>query len=154
MRLLVLVVGKPRHAGLADAIGDYETRASRYWPFEVVEVREEPGRSLTPSQVREREAERLLAKITPAVRLVTCEPGGDSMTSEAFAGFLQQSRERSDDLAFAIGGAHGLGNLIRSRSSKKLSLAPWTLPHEIARLVLAEQIYRAGTIQRGEPYHK
>lgn len=85
---------------------------------------------------------------------MTCEPGGEEMTSEVFASFLQQARERGEDMAFAIGGAHGLGESIRKRSSRKLSLAPWTLPHELARLVLAEQLYRAGSIQRGEPYHK
>jgi 23S rRNA (pseudouridine1915-N3)-methyltransferase len=150
----VLVVGRPRHAGLAQAIADYENRASRYWPVDVFEVREESCRSISPELVRERESERLLDKMPASSKLVTCEPGGESMTSEEFANFLQQSRERADSIAFAIGGAHGLGSAIRGKSSKRLSLAPWTLPHELARLVLAEQLYRAGTIQRGEPYHK
>ena len=67
---------------------------------------------------------------------------------------LQQQRERAQDVAFVIGGAHGIGDVVRERPHKRLAIAPWTLPHELARLVLAEQLYRAGTIGRNEPYHK
>ena len=63
-------------------------------------------------------------------------------------------RDSAQNVAFVIGGAYGLGEAIRSRASRRLALAPWTLPHELARLVLAEQLYRAGTIMRGEPYNK
>jgi 23S rRNA (pseudouridine1915-N3)-methyltransferase len=154
MRISILVVGRPRHAGLAEAIADYENRAARYWPLEVIEVREEPARGLDSARVQDREAERLAAKLTAGTTLVICDPGGDAMTSAAFAGFLQGFRERGENVAFAIGGAFGLGAGMRSRAARRLSLAPWTLPHELARLVLAEQVYRAGTIQRGEPYHK
>ncbi len=76
------------------------------------------------------------------------------MTSEQFARWLQELRERARDVAFVIGGAFGLADAVRARATSVLSLAPWTLPHELARLVLAEQLYRAGTIIRGEPYHK
>jgi 23S rRNA (pseudouridine1915-N3)-methyltransferase len=76
------------------------------------------------------------------------------MTSEAFAQWVQRRREDAKDLAFVIGGAHGLGEPIRRVAATRLALAVWTLPHELARLVLAEQLYRAGTIVRGEPYHK
>lgn len=154
MRILLLVVGKPRASGLADAIREYETRAARYWPLEVVEVKEEPGRALTAAQVRAREGERLLAKVPPGAAIVACDPGGASMDSAAFATWLRGAQERAQDVAFVIGGAHGLDDAIRSAAARKLSLAPWTLPHEVARLVLAEQVYRAGTIVRGEPYHK
>jgi 23S rRNA (pseudouridine1915-N3)-methyltransferase len=67
---------------------------------------------------------------------------------------MQNERERARDVALVIGGAFGLGANVREKQSASLSLAPWTLPHELARLVLAEQLYRAGTIARGEPYHK
>lgn len=154
MRFTLLVVGRPRHAALADAIQDYETRAARYWPLDVIEVKEESARSTAVDLVRERESERLLGRVPAGSRIVTCEPGGENMSSESFAGFLQQSREASENVTFVIGGAHGLGTAMRTRSSKRLALAPWILPHEIARLVLVEQLYRAGTIQRGEPYHK
>jgi Uncharacterized conserved protein len=85
---------------------------------------------------------------------VACEIGGKSLSSEQFAELLQTAREQDRDLAFLIGGAFGLASSVMKDSTMKLSLAPWTLPHEIARLVLVEQIYRAGTIVRGEPYHK
>jgi 23S rRNA (pseudouridine1915-N3)-methyltransferase len=154
MRISLLVIGRPRHAGLADAIRDYETRAARYWPLDVTEVKEESGRGLTPTLVMEREAERLAERIPADAQIVACDPGGDSMDSTRFAGWLQDQREHARSVAFIIGGAHGLGESVRGRATRRLSLAPWTLPHEVARLVLSEQLYRAGTIIRGEPYHK
>lgn len=154
MRITVCVIGRPRHAGLADAIQDYETRAQRYWPLEVHEVKEESGRALSAEQVRDREGARLLERIPTDALLVACDPGGQETDSHAFAAWLQQQRESARNVAFVIGGAHGLSQAIRSRAQRRLSLAPWTLPHELARLVLAEQLYRAGTIVRGEPYHK
>lgn len=155
MRIVVAVVGKPRDAsGLAAAIHDYETRAARYWPLDVREVREEPARSLSTEQVRNREAERLAEAVPAGAHIVACDIGGRTMTSEVFAEWVQRRREEAKDLAFVIGGAHGLGEGIRRVTNTRLALAPWTLPHELARLVLAEQLYRAGTIVRREPYHK
>ena len=154
MRIVVAAVGKPRGAEVAAAIHEYETRAARYWPLEVREVREEPARSSTPDQVRDREGERLKAAVPPTARLVACDPGGSGMTSEAFSAWLQSERESARDLAFVIGGAFGLAPALLATAARRLLLAPWTLPHELARLVLAEQLYRAGTIVRGEPYHK
>jgi 23S rRNA (pseudouridine1915-N3)-methyltransferase len=86
--------------------------------------------------------------------VVACDVDGKSFTSEQFSSWLQREREAERDTAFVIGGAFGLSNDVLSKSAVKISLAPWTLPHELARLVLAEQLYRAGTIVRGEPYHK
>jgi 23S rRNA (pseudouridine1915-N3)-methyltransferase len=154
MRLVVAVVGKPRAAGLAEAIDEYETRAARYWPLVVHEVREELARSLSPDVVREREGKRLEAKLTDGSEVVVCDQRGDRMTSEDFAAWLRRLRERARDVSFVIGGAVGLSPALRERAATKLALAAWTLPHEVARLVLAEQLYRAGTIVRGEPYHK
>jgi 23S rRNA (pseudouridine1915-N3)-methyltransferase len=155
MKLVVAAVGKPRDAALAAAIRQYEERAAHYWPLEIVEVKEEPARGLAPALVMQREAMRLRERLPAAGTLVLCQPsGGRSFTSEAFAAFLQEHRERAQDLAFVIGGAFGIGEALTERPHRALSLAPWTLPHELARLVLMEQIYRAGTIGRGEPYHK
>jgi 23S rRNA (pseudouridine1915-N3)-methyltransferase len=154
MQFVVAVVGKPRDANLAGAIREYETRASRYWPLDIHEVREEPAKSGSADLVRQREGERLLAAVPAAAQVVACELTGRSMTSEQFARWLQELRERARDVAILIGGAYGLGDVVRSRATATLALAPWTLPHELARLVLAEQVYRAGTIARGEPYHK
>ncbi|MCE2902638.1 MAG: 23S rRNA (pseudouridine(1915)-N(3))-methyltransferase RlmH [Gemmatimonas sp.] len=154
MRVALVVIGRPRHAGLAEAIRDYETRAARYWPLEVFEVKEESGRGLPADLVREREGERLLERVAADAQLVLCDPGGTVMESTQFAAWLQEQRDRARPVTFMIGGAHGLGAVVRPRAERRLSLAPWTLPHELARLVLAEQLYRAGTIVRGEPYHK
>ena len=154
MRVLVIVVGKPREPGLAAAIEEFETRAARYWPLDVHEVREEPARGASADLVREREGERLLAKVPSGADVVACDVGGAAMPSDAFAQSLQRTRESARSIAFVIGGAYGLSDAVRARSKSRLSLAPWTLPHELARLVLAEQLYRAGTIVRGEPYHK
>ena len=154
MQLVVAAVGKPRDANLAGAIREYETRASRYWPLHIHEVREEPARSGSADLVREREGERLLAALPPGAQVIACDVNGRAMTSEQFATWLQQLRERARDVAIVIGGAYGLGEVVRARAASSLALAPWTLPHELARLVLAEQLYRAGSILRSEPYHK
>ena len=154
MRVLVAAVGKPKHAALAAAIEDYESRAARYWPLEAVEVREEPARSASADIVREREGERLASRLPAGALLVVCDVEGEGMTSERFAEWLQRARERGRDVAFVVGGAFGVAPSLRTQAALRLSLAPWTLPHELARLVLAEQLYRAGTLLRGEPYHK
>ena len=154
MRLVVAVVGKARNAALGEAIRDYETRAARYWPLDVHEVREERATGFPIDKVKEREGLRLAEKVPERAQTVACEIGGKSLNSEQFAELLQAARDQDRDLAFLIGGAFGLASSVTKNSTMKLSLAPWTLPHEIARLVLVEQIYRAGTIARGEPYHK
>ncbi len=153
MKLIVAAVGRPRNAALAAAIEQYEARASKYWPLDVREVREESARGAPVAVVQEKEAERLAARVEGAT-LVACDERGVTMTSTGFASFLQDARERAKDVAFVIGGAYGLAEPLRARAHTRLALAPWTLPHELARLVLAEQLYRAGTIVRGEPYHK
>jgi 23S rRNA (pseudouridine1915-N3)-methyltransferase len=155
MRFILSPVGKPRDRELAGAIRSYEERAARYWPLEAREVREESARGVAPAQVREREGERLLAQVTPGALLVACVAEGTLMRSEEFADWMKQERERAmRDVVFAIGGAYGLGEGVLARAGMRLAFARWTLPHELARLVLAEQLYRAGTIVRGEPYHK
>jgi len=150
----VAAVGKPRDAALAAAIRQYEERAAHYWPLELVEVKEESARGVAPAQVMQREAERMMARLPKGAVLVLCDPGGDTFDSAQFAEWLQQARERAQDVAFVIGGAFGIGADLRKGPHRRLGLAPWTLPHELARLVLAEQLYRAGTLLRGEPYHK
>lgn len=150
---MIAAVGRPRDAALAAAVSDFEDRAGRYWPLEVIEVREGAGGRAEPEIVRAREGERLLERLSGR-RLVVCDRAGVRRTLEEFAQWMQQVRESGEDVAFVIGGAFGLAEPITAAAWQRLSLAPWTLPHEVARLVLAEQIYRAGTILRGEPYHK
>ena len=154
MRVIVAVVGKPKDPSLAGAIAEYEKRAARYWPLEVVEVREESGRGASPEVVMRREGERLRERIGEPARAVVCDSGGRAFDSRQFAAWMQAERESGRDFAFVIGGAHGLWEELREQARMRLSLAPWTLPHELARLVLSEQLYRAGSIVRGEPYHK
>jgi 23S rRNA (pseudouridine1915-N3)-methyltransferase len=154
MRFLIVSVGRPRHPALSKAIHDYEARAARYWPLEAKEVREEPARSATPSVVRDREGERLL-DASRGAEVIACDSTGPQMASQEFAGWMRQTRERDDrDVAFLIGGAFGLSEAVRAQARSSLGFSRWTMPHELARLVLAEQLYRAGTIMRGEPYHK
>jgi 23S rRNA (pseudouridine1915-N3)-methyltransferase len=154
MRLVVAVVGKTRNPALGEAIRDYETRAARYWPLDVHEVREERASGGSVERVKEKESARLSERIPDSAQTVACEQGGRALDSAQFAELLRRARDDDRDLAFLIGGAFGLANDVSARATLKLSLAPWTLPHELARLVLVEQIYRAGTIVRGEPYHK
>jgi len=153
VRFAIAAVGRPRHAALAAAIADYESRAARYWPLEAVEVREESARGAAADQVREREGRRIAERLG-GFRLIICERDGTPRTSEEFARWVQRLREEGRDVAFVIGGAFGLAPALHAGAWQRLSLAPWTLPHELARLVLAEQLFRAGTIARGEPYHK
>jgi 23S rRNA (pseudouridine1915-N3)-methyltransferase len=154
MRLVVAVVGKARNPALGEAIRDYEKRAARYWPLDVHEVREERAAGIPLDKVREREGRRLADKVPDRAQTVACDVKGRSLDSAEFAEFLKRARDQDRDLAFLIGGAFGLPTELTERSAVQLALAPWTLPHEIARLILVEQIYRAGTIVRGEPYHK
>lgn len=151
MKFRLVVVGRVRDRALAEVIAGYEERAARYWPLEVMEVREEHGREAT-SVVR-REGERLLEKAAGSL-LVACDERGDLLTSVSFADWMQRLREGGRDVSFVIGGAHGLDVAVRAAAARRLTLAPFTLPHELARLVLGEQLYRAGTIVRREPYHK
>lgn len=136
VRFRIVVVGKPRPP-LADAIRDYEQRAAHYWPLDVREVKEQQ-----------------LADAAANATTVVCDEHGRALTSADFAAWLDKLRTDAHDVAFLIGGAFGLSDSLKQRADHTLSLAPWTLPHELARLVLAEQLYRAGTILRGEPYHK
>jgi 23S rRNA (pseudouridine1915-N3)-methyltransferase len=153
MRVIVAVVGKPKNEGLATAIREYEQRARRYWPLQVIEVKDEPVRGGNAGLARQREGERLAAAIGGA-RVIACEVGGRQMSSPEFATWVRQLRESASDVAFVIGGAYGLSDELAQRATSRVSFSAWTLPHELARLVLAEQLYRAGTIMRGEPYHK
>ena len=156
---MIAAVGRPKDQALAAAIRDYEARAARYWPIEIIEVKGERGDGSTSASssaatVRAREGERIRQRVGTGAMVVACDATGRSMSSERFAAWLQSERESARDVAFMIGGAFGLDEQLRDGAQLKLSLAPWTLPHELARLVLAEQLYRAGTIVRGEPYHK
>jgi 23S rRNA (pseudouridine1915-N3)-methyltransferase len=152
VKFLIVAVGRPRAQAIARAIAEYEERVAHYWPIEVREVKAGNGR-LSADAMRADEAERLLGAVG-AAWLVALDERGDSMPSQQFASWMSARREAAADVAFVIGGPTGLDARVLSRARTRLSIAPWTLPHELARLVLVEQLYRAGTIVRREPYHK
>jgi 23S rRNA (pseudouridine1915-N3)-methyltransferase len=154
VELALAVVGRVSDATLGAAIADYEKRAARYWPLAVREVKEARGRSVAPAVTRRLEGERLLGACLPRGEIVLCDERGQAMTSGDFASWLGRLRDANGAVTFIVGGAYGLDDAVRARATRVLSVAPWTLPHEMARLVLTEQLYRAGTILRGEPYHK
>lgn len=151
MRFRLCVVGRPRDSALAAAISEYEKRARRYWPLDVREVK--VGKAAETSAVQAAESALLLKASEGAYRVV-CDEAGKTLTSRAFADWIHALREQARDVALIIGGAFGVTGDMRNNADRLLALAPWTLPHELARLVLAEQLYRAGTILKGEPYHK
>ena len=139
MKIMAIVVGRAG-APLKDAILEYETRAGRYWKFNVIEVASEA---------------RLLGRLPERAQIVALTRTGRGMSSTELAGYLQDHALHSTpEVCFVIGGAFGLGAGVLDRAQKRWSLSDATLPHQLARLLLAEQLYRAGTIIRNEPYHK
>ncbi|HEX7120454.1 MAG TPA: 23S rRNA (pseudouridine(1915)-N(3))-methyltransferase RlmH [Longimicrobiales bacterium] len=155
MTLLVVCVGRPGRL-LADAIGEYERRAGRYWSLATAEVREEKaGKGKTETQVRQAESRRLLDRVPAGFEVIALTRDGQAWSSTRLARHLESlTISAHPGAAFLIGGALGIDDEVLGRADRRLSLSPLTLPHELARLVLAEQLYRAGTIVRGEPYHK
>lgn len=155
MTVTVVVVGKVRGA-LAPAVEEYERRSGHYWKLEVVVVDAgvSGGRD-DPEAVMAAEAERILVRIPEGAEVAVLTRDGKGMSSRALAEWLQDhALHGSRGVALVIGGAYGIHPDVVARARRRISLSPMTLPHEVARLVLAEQIYRAGTILRGEPYHK
>lgn len=151
MVISVVVVGRSRT--LKDATADYERRAGRYWRLQVDEVPQVKGQDAV--RVCRGEAERIGSRLDPRYRLVVLTREGKRMSSPALARWLGQLAVRSEPgVQFVIGGAFGLSSDLISRADLALSLSSFTLPHDMARLLLAEQLYRAGTILRNEPYHK
>lgn len=155
MKIVIAAVGKAKGA-VGEAIGEYEARARRYFAFESHEVKEEQyrGKGDAP-RVRDEEGKRLLARVPAGAEIVALHETGRAWDSHRLAAYLAELQVRaSPGVAFLIGGAYGLSDEILARAGHTLALGAMTLPHELARLVLAEQLYRAGTINRGEPYHK
>jgi len=114
----------------------------------------EASRAPTVEAQREEEARRLLEKVPAGATVVALAREGSAWTSEELAARVEGWRIAARPLAFAIGGSHGLAAGLRASAGARWSLGPLTLPHELARVIVAEQLYRAFTILRGEPYHK
>ncbi len=152
MRFRLLAVGRVDRS-VGPACEEYEKRIKRYLRFEVFEV--PAARAIKdPAAMRAAEAEAMLKSLTPGERLVLVTRMGSAVTSKELAAHLGKLQEDARDVAFAIGGSEGFDRKIVDRSEQALSLTSMTLPHDLARLVLLEQIYRSCTILRGEPYHR
>ncbi|BCX19310.1 MAG: ribosomal RNA large subunit methyltransferase H [Geminicoccaceae bacterium] len=150
MRCLVLAVGRCRDPALGELLARYLDRLP--WP---VEIREIEARTADPARRRSEEGRAILAASPPEAPLVALDERGVVLTSRAFAERLGRWREEGRrTVAFAIGGADGLDPAVRARADLVLALGRLTLPHELARLVLVEQLYRAHSILAGHPYHR
>ncbi len=154
MIFYIVAVGRLKSAPLREACQGYQQRSRRYLKFEVREVRSGSRRDSEAHKARRTEAESLLKAVPSGAILIALTRDGPVMTSSDFAERLEQWQRGTRDVAFVIGGAHGLDAAVLNAADQRLSLSPMTLPHELARLILLEQLYRAGTIIRGEPYHK
>lgn len=151
MFVSVVAVGKP--GPLAPAIREYEVRAARYWKFSVIQVPSVRGK--TAAEVLRREGQAVRRRLRSELIRVAVERTGRAWSTEELARWLIRltgGPERG--VQFLIGGAFGLDEDLRRGCRHQLSLSSLTLPRDLARLVLAEQLYRAGTLLRNEPYHK
>jgi 23S rRNA (pseudouridine1915-N3)-methyltransferase len=139
MKLVVLAVGKMRDRHMAALCDDYVTRARRHLPIEIVEVDDDDA---------------MERRLPTRGELIALEPGGDAWTTAELAKHLEyQMVHGTQTIAFLIGGALGLPAAVVKKATRRLSLSNLTLPHRLARVVLCEQLYRAMSIIRGEPYH-
>lgn len=151
MRLKVLWVGKNREEWVRESVADYSGRIRRYIPFEIIEVREEKGAEA--EEMRRRECERLERQIPAGATLVLLDERGRQMDSPGLARFVEKERDTgTGNLIFVIGGAYGFSEEFRRRGSL-LSLSKMTFTHQMVRVFLLEQLYRAFTIMNNEPYH-
>jgi 23S rRNA (pseudouridine1915-N3)-methyltransferase len=152
MQLSLVAVGKLRPA-LREVCDDYLRRLGRFVKVAEREVRE-AGRAATEELQRDMEGKRLLDAVGDGSPVVLLDLGGSSWSSEQLAAQLDAWRHDGRDRTLIVGGAAGVSPALRQRATSTWSLGPLTLPHELARVVAVEQLYRASTILRGEPYHK
>lgn len=151
MKLTFLSVGRDRAKLFAPGVEEYAGRLAHTAKVQLVEL---PESRATGARAKAEEGEALLAKLGPRDVLVALDERGRALGSVDFAKWLGRQQDGARDVAFAIGGDEGLSDAVRARAGLVLSLSAMTLPHRLARLVLLEQVYRAFTILRGEPYHK
>jgi len=152
-RIRCMVVGKMKSAFFRDAVDFFAARVDRHYPLEIVVIKDAPG-SLNPVDKVRHEGRAILARLGSQDRLICLDELGRTMASRQFA---QQLGRWIDDPGsqpcFIVGGAWGLSDEVRKRCSLSLALGPMTMSHELARVVLLEQLYRAATILSGHPYH-
>lgn len=157
MRLRLIIVGKDKNEPIIEAAQVYVERIARYFPIDVVELKEEPAKASTPvARVKQVEAERIEKALADGEHAVALDERGKELTSIDLSNRLKKwANEGRSSVAFIIGGPNGLDQeFVQKRAKETWALSRMTLPHRIARLILAEQLYRACTIMRGEPYHK
>ena len=159
MKITILAVGKLKEKYWKQAISEYEKRLSAYSKIEIIEVLEKKAPENMSDkeieQVKEKEGQRLLAKIKPQATVITLEIQGKMLSSEGLAEEMQRRMTQGQsDFVFVIGGSNGLHEDVLQRSNYALSFSKMTFPHQMMRVVLIEQVYRAFKIMRGEAYHK
>lgn len=159
MNITIISIGKLKEKYLKQGIEEYLKRLTAYAKVDIIELPDEKAPEVLSEnemeQVKKKEGERILAKISPDAHVIALAIEGKMKTSEQLA-------ERIDHLAtygksklvFIIGGSLGLSSEVMSRSDESLSFSKMTFPHQLMRLILVEQVYRAFRIIRGEPYHK
>ena len=154
MKITLLVVGKTSDVRLQSLIDEYRQRLSHYVPFEFVVLPDiKNAKSLSQEQLKVAEGEAILARLTPAMDVILLDEHGREFRSIEYAEWLQKKMASGKDLTLVIGGAYGFSEAVYARANGKLSLSQMTFSHQMIRLLFVEQLYRAMTILRGEPYH-
>lgn len=159
MFIQLITVGKLKEKYLVQGIQEYAKRLTPYLKFQMIEVADEKApdnlSEAEVSGVKAREGERILAHVKEGAHLIALAIDGKLWSSEELAAELDRlGTYGTSHVVFVIGGSHGLSDAVLSRAQQRLSFGRMTLPHQLMRLVLVEQIYRAVKINRGEPYHK
>jgi 23S rRNA (pseudouridine1915-N3)-methyltransferase len=155
MKIECWAVGKPHEHYISQGVKDFTDRIQNYYPMEwrLFSLKKSTG-TPSPSKLKQEESEMLLSMLRPDDYLVALDERGKTMTSRALATFLQnRGNESVKKLIFLIGGAYGLNEPLLQQSKYIWSLSTLTFPHQLVRLILAEQLYRACSIGRNEKYH-
>ena len=154
MKTELILVGKTVNKHFVAAIADYVSRIGHYMPFATTVIPElKNTKSLTELQQKEREGELILQKIQPTDTVVLLDERGQQMRSIELAQWLERKQQSVRRLVFVVGGPYGFSQAVYQRANEMLSLSRMTFSHQMIRLVFTEQIYRACTIIKGEPYH-
>ena len=159
MKIKVVTVGKLKEKYLKDGIAEYSKRISRFAKLEMIELADEktPDRASESEnqKILEIEGQRILSKVADRDFVIVLAIEGKILSSEEFSKQLEEASIKGfSTLTFIIGGSLGLAPIVKKRANLSVSFGRLTLPHQLMRLVLVEQIYRAFTIQQGSPYHK
>lgn len=155
MQIIFLAVGKGHEVSIADAVTDFTKRISRYYSisWEIIQPVKNAGK-LSEPELKKKEAEIIFSKLKKEDQLVALDERGVILSSTSLAQLLQEKTNSSvKRLFFLIGGAFGLHETVLERADFKWSLSKLTFPHQLVRLILAEQVYRACTIIKNEKYH-